>query len=500
LPSEFADESASSSTLKMFLLAIALVGFAIGGIGIAVLLSIGEPDRPSKKPAPPPEPDHRSKEPDPFLGPGVISENPVVDPEGAWKVLTLVSLEYTLGDTTHPRDHSLAPYVPLLASLNPGVREVAALSATWELGVADLTRRAQGARARTEPRVPPELWAALDKAKRDGALASYEKADFWYDVKPVFNDSDVDWLTAVYQNFAKNKQLELVLAKMQAIMWHRAEALAKTMVKSKSDRESDVEVKGIFEFGERWGSVSVRNKSASDLEHITLSVTAVKEPPPPGNPGRDAVLGSGLSVAARGIDPARNAALGVNMAGAYANYRDASAMPMRRIVHVGKLAPGEECAVELFPYPLAFAETKSAGYSLWADGVTREGRLLPGYDAAKETLRLRQEEAKKPPDAQEKFSELARPRDGWLVLKIKQPLASGVSLWVEARRTTLGPGRNFGRAYWQPGRTEVRIFLPDGTYRVAVYRSSFGTDKETVYHNDALPVKAGTTKHIQVGP
>jgi hypothetical protein len=62
-------------------------------------------------------------------------------------------------------------------------------------------------------------------------------------------------------------------------------------------------------------------------------------------------------------------------------------MPVRVFVHLPKLAPGAVCEVNVFRTSAEFAKTESATYSVWAPGVSIEGRTLPGYKAAQEEMR-----------------------------------------------------------------------------------------------------------------
>ena len=63
--------------------------------------------------------------------------------EELWKVLQLISLEYELNYQKVPRNHSLPPYVPLMSSKTARVREVASLSARWEIDVWDVQKAAK---------------------------------------------------------------------------------------------------------------------------------------------------------------------------------------------------------------------------------------------------------------------------------------------------------------------------------------------------------------------
>jgi hypothetical protein len=328
--------------------------------------------------------------------------------EDAWKVLTLVSLEYSLDGKNHLRSHDRLLYLPLLLSHNAGARDVAALSYEWERDVWALkeahNRRVEsvenfiGARTPRPPGAgpdptqltdPPELKSAFAQAVKAGALAAFQGAKFWPEAQRAFDEKHRENIAEMFKTSANYYRVQVHLARMQVILWDRAEALAKATANGDNARGDDIQVKGVFETGKKWGTVTIRNRSNSDLEHITLAVKAPVKPLGPGSPGMDFVLGAGVSAASGENNPAKNKDAGNQLADSVADDREFRSMPVRVFVHVPKLAPGSECEVRVFRTSMEFAKTQSAAYSLWAAGVTVEGRPLPGYDAAQAAMRAR---------------------------------------------------------------------------------------------------------------
>jgi hypothetical protein len=361
-----------------------------------------EPD--NKKSVDPIDPD-----PAPLIGKKEpMSPTPAVGSEDTFDVLRLVSLEYWLDGQKYPRDHSLPPYIPLLASRNKGAREVAALSAVWEIYVWEYPRafdRSVASAKRviamtlpfanvpplptspTPPKVPTNLKIALAQAMRDGTLSAYQNANF---PQLVFKEKDPDHIDDLFQSSADVSQVKLNINKMQAVLWNRAEALAKTNTRTDNSREDDIEVRAVFGSENNWGTMTVRNKSTTALQHFTLAVTAPTKKLPPGNPGLDLVLGMGVTTAARGSDSERNFTAGANLAGSVVNERAIWAMPVRRFIHVPKLAPGVTLKVQVFSSEADFVKTESAAYSIWANGIAIENRGLPEYDEAKKRYAAKQ--------------------------------------------------------------------------------------------------------------
>jgi hypothetical protein len=350
----------------------------------------------------------RLEVPDRGASPVVANPNvPSGPPDDAWKVLPLVSLDYVLNGLNVPRDHSLPPYVPLMSSRNAGVREVSALSARWEIDIWVMqqahknrvesiehflsiehfhnvrTPRPPGAKPDpTPPAVPPGVEATLDRAARAGLLDANKQTG----AMPVFEEEGK--LGSLSQSSAAYYAVQLILVQRQFILWNRAEALARLMANGNNSRGNDVEVKGVFEKGRSWGTVTVRNSSATDIEHITFALSAPTRALPPGNPDLDFLLGAavvGLPQGAKNADEdvvkgLKAIKAGANLAGAVANDRAAQALPVRVFVHIPKLAPRAECEIRVFRSSFELARTSSAAYCLWADGIAIEGKSLPGYD------------------------------------------------------------------------------------------------------------------------
>lgn len=325
-----------------------------------------------------------------------------------WKVLQLVSLEYELDYKKVPREHALLPYVPLLSSTTGRVREVAALSATWEIDVWDIHKAAKAREASVskglfggiavprppgampapvQPETPASVKAALAKAKGDGLLLAYNTIS---KVKEVADESKDGPLGKMSQASAAFYRTQLVVALKQAVLWNKAESLAKSVANGDNTRGNDIEVRGVFEPGQTWGTVILRNKSATDLDDVTFTLSAPSKAMPPGSPALDFFLGAGVIGASKPKadidDPDGLAAMlkaGFNLENAVANDRDYREMPVRVFVHVPKLAAGKECEVRLFRSSAEFVKTHSATYSVWAERIAIAGKPLPGYEEAK---------------------------------------------------------------------------------------------------------------------
>jgi hypothetical protein len=322
-------------------------------------------------------------------------------------VLQLISLEYELNYQKVPRDHSLTPYVPLMSSKTDRVREVAALSAKWEIDVWDVhkafknrvdkvegflgvptPRPANAKPDPVQPDIPAPVKAALAKAEVDGVLATYDKIDSH--VKTVADESKGGNVGAMSQSSAEFYRIQLVVAMKQSVLWNKAESLAKSAANGANTRGDDVVVKGVFEPGKTWGTVILRNKSTTDLEHVTFTLTAPTKAMPPGSPALDFFLGAGVVGAGKPNADANDPEAivealktGFTLKDAVANDRAFREMPARVFVHIPKLAAGKECEVRLFRSSAEFAKTSAATYSVWADGVAAEGKALPGYEEAK---------------------------------------------------------------------------------------------------------------------
>ncbi|MCE9566141.1 MAG: hypothetical protein K8U57_29315 [Planctomycetes bacterium] len=341
-----------------------------------------------------------AKPPLPVPDPGVKPSGPAVAvSEDVWKVLQLVSLDYELNFKKVPRDHSLPPYTPLIASKSAGVREVAALSAKWEIDVWDLQkafknrvgavegflkvptpRPANAQPDPVQPETPAAVTAALAQAKRDGLLELFTKIE---ERVPEVEKEDGK-VGKMSQTSADYYRTQLIVAQKQAALWARAEALAKAAANGDNTRGNDIEVKGVFEKGKTWGTVIVRNTSKTDLEHVTVTLLTPKKALPPGAPVLDFILGYAVGGADK-PDPKdpKKVAAGVNLVGAVAQDRAFHEMPGQVFIHIPKLAPGAECEVRLFRSSAEFAQTVSAMYSVFAPGVSIAGKPLPGFDAEK---------------------------------------------------------------------------------------------------------------------
>ena len=215
-------------------------------------------------------------------------------------------------------------------------------------------------------------------------LRAFNKIDF--QVKQVAEERGR--IGAMSQASADYYRTQLVVALKQAILWNKAESLAKSTANADNSRGNDIEVKGVFERGKTWGTVILRNKSTTDLAHVTFTLLAPTKAMPPGNPALDFFLGAGVVGAGKpdADDPegiAEKLKAGFNLKDAVANDRAFREMPVRVFVHIPKLAAGKECEVRLFRFSAEFAKTFSATYSVWAEGVAIEGKPLPGYLAAK---------------------------------------------------------------------------------------------------------------------
>lgn len=326
-----------------------------------------------------------------------------------WKVLQLVSLEYELNYQKVPREHALLPYVPLMSSTTGRVREVAALSARWEITVWDVQKAAKEREASVskgvfggipvprpagampapvQPETPASVEAALAKAEGDGMLLAYKMID--RHVKEVADEKEDGDIGKMSQASAEFYRTQLVVALKQAVLWNKAESLARSVANGDNTRGNDIDVRGVFEPGKTWGTVILRNKSAADLDHVTFTLLAPTLAMPPGNPALDFFLGAGVVGAGKSNadvnDPDAIVAslkAGFNLKNAVANYRAYREMPVRVFVHVPKLAAGKECEVRLFRTSAEFAKTHSATYSVWAERVAIRGKPLPGYEEAK---------------------------------------------------------------------------------------------------------------------
>lgn len=338
-------------------------------------------DAPAAKPAEKPEVVAERKVP----AEAVAASNDV------WKVLQLTSLEYELNFQKVPREHALPPFVPLLSSKTAPVREVAALSAQWEISVWDV-QKAMKAREKSvtdglfkgipvprpagaappvaPPEVPASVEAALKKAKGDGLLTAFQLIDDRME-KVAGEDGAVGKMSQASAEFYRT---QLVVALKQAVLWNKAEQLAKSVANGDNGRGNDLEVRGVFEPGKTWGTVVLRNKSATDLDHVTFTLLAPSKAMPPGSPALDFVLGT------RATGDTKS---GFNLQDAVVNDRDFNAMPVRTFVHIPRLAAGKECEVRLFRTSAEFGKTVAAMYSVWAERVAIEGKPLPGYQQAK---------------------------------------------------------------------------------------------------------------------
>ena len=321
----------------------------------------------------------------------------IVNPDEVSQLLALISNEYQLGNQTKKEFQDLHAYVPFLRSRDPGVREVAALAVTYQqnasllyvshevknaleslVGFEKLVVRAGNTRSDNDPRF--QIKAALADAMEKDVLRAYTSADFWPTAKLAFytthNDSMAD---DIFSRQAAANSTELMLALMRMVLWNRAEALAQNSAKTGNSRGGDIEVTCFYDKRD-WGKVKLSNRSNRDLHHLTLSLRADKAS---AKRVRELEILLGAATApAVGKETEEIAEAFGNFMKSVDSWYAKDELPARALIHLGVLPAGEKCEVRLFASSLEFNKTRTASYSVWADGVILEQQHMPEYDEA----------------------------------------------------------------------------------------------------------------------
>ncbi len=331
--------------------------------------------------------------------------------EEASKLLELISLDYRLDGVEHTRIHDLGVYVPFFQSKVDQVRAVAALSCIWEMQtvvVADayeaqmtgglqgflglpmvvpqgeeLVKSESGSSSMTfrGVTIPESVFGMLEEMKQQGALKAFEQAPFWATPADV---GDSGGPQSGFGNFisktAQYYQANLTSMVMQQILWDEAEKLGRATAKGGNTRAGDVEIQMIWE-GPKWGTMLVKNKSKKPIKHVTISMVAPRQENVSASPKFDASMGALGSRVTGEEDPRYIALTAATFADAVAAERGMQEVPIRVYAYIDELGPSQEFERVVFKSGLAFATTKGAYYSLWADGISIENQPLPGYEA-----------------------------------------------------------------------------------------------------------------------
>jgi hypothetical protein len=330
--------------------------------------------------------------------------------EARSRVLSLVSLEYQLDGKQTPRTHDAASYLPSLTSGNIAVIEVAALSVYWERyalemiakdrarmaaadnffgGVGLVTGGASGKQGididQQRKELDIKMQGPFQQAAKKGALAAYKKANVLDATAQGFQSGIRDLVPNGLQATADFYAAQAKLAKMQDVLWNRAEALAKGGASSRQLGGEDVEI--TIRLGKGKETIVVHNKSLRDLHHVTLAAVGPDRPTRTPNTPADQTLG-GLAVLMGGEEDAQKILKGaVNQAAAVRDYEAVRSRPMRVFLHVANLPAGKEMETHFRFLASDVAKGYLGKFSLWTDEGSIEGQPIGGFDELRATIR-----------------------------------------------------------------------------------------------------------------
>jgi hypothetical protein len=320
--------------------------------------------------------------------------------EESSRVLSLVSLEYKLGREKVPRSRDPQSYLRAIGSGDRPVVEVAALSMFWERyaleyaalsrermasvddligGMGLLTPGGRGPNPEIERQrkdFDARLKGPLQQAIRQGALAAFEKKDVLSVPSRGFEEEIRGGLAHALDVQANYYAVQRDLAKMQEVLWDRAEQLAKDRAKSGSLGSSDVAV--ILRVEPPRLTIALQNKSSRDLHHVTLGATGVEHPRKPTNPRADLALGAGAAALGGEENARKIARSGLNQASAVQDYEAVMGRPTRIFLHLADLPAGKEVSTSFRFLPADAEKGKLGKFSLWTDEGSVEQSEIGG--------------------------------------------------------------------------------------------------------------------------